>query len=57
MEAMSKDQPDTPQIPHLEALIAAGDVRPGDGSRHLPEPVKLSGDGRTAADQVAEDRR
>jgi hypothetical protein len=38
-------------------MVAKGDVRPGDGSRVLPEPVKAAAGDRTAADYVAESRR
>jgi prevent-host-death family protein len=41
----------------MAALIARGDVRPGNGSRYLPKPVKLSGEGKTAAEYVSEGRR
>jgi prevent-host-death family protein len=43
--------------PDLAALVAAGAVRPSEGSRYLPKPTKLRGEGRTAADYVAEGRR
>lgn len=43
--------------PHLAALIAEGTVRPSEGLRHLPKPVKLKGTGMSAADYVSEGRR
>jgi prevent-host-death family protein len=43
--------------PHLAALVAAGTVRPSEGSRYLPKPTKLRGTGKTASDYVAEGRR
>ena len=43
--------------PGMAALIANGTVRPGNGSRHLPEPIKLRGPGPTAAQYVSEGRR
>jgi prevent-host-death family protein len=43
--------------PGLAALIANGTVRPGNGSRFLPKPVKLRGSGPTAAEYVSEGRR
>lgn len=43
--------------PGLAALIADGTVRPGNGSRFLPKPVKLRGPGPTAAEYVSEGRR
>ena len=43
--------------PGLAALIANGTVRPGNGSRFLPKPVKLRGPGPTAAEYVSEGRR
>jgi hypothetical protein len=42
---------------HLKALVARGDVRPGDGSRFLPVPVKLTPGAKTAADVVVDSRR
>ncbi len=41
----------------LSALIASGAVRPGNGSRYVPKPVKLRGSGKTAAEYVSEGRR
>ncbi len=32
-------------------------IRPGDGSRHLPTPIKLRGGGPSAASYVSENRR
>jgi prevent-host-death family protein len=43
--------------PHLAALIADGTVRPSEGPRYLPKPVKLRGSGKSAADYVSEGRR
>lgn len=43
--------------PHLAALVAEGSVRPSEGRRHTPRPIKLRGTGSTAADYVAEGRR
>lgn len=43
--------------PHLAAMIARGEVRPGNGTRHIPKPVKASGEGKTAAEYVSEGRR
>lgn len=43
--------------PGLARLIANGTVRPGNGSRYVPKPVKLRGSGPTAADYVSEGRR
>jgi hypothetical protein len=54
---MSTPLPDAPLPEHLEALLAEGSVYPGDGSRFLPEPVKLAEGDRTATDYVAESRR
>lgn len=55
--SMSTHRPDTFPPSHLEALVAKGDVSPGDGSRFLPEPVKLAEGDKTATDHVAENRR
>jgi prevent-host-death family protein len=44
--------------PHLSALIADGTVRPPEGPRYLPaKPVKLRGQGKSAAEYVSEGRR
>lgn len=44
--------------PRLAALIAAGVVRPSEGSRYIPKPITpLSGEGKEAADYVSEGRR
>lgn len=43
--------------PHLAALVAAGTVRPNEGPRYLPKPIKLRGPGKSAADYVSEGRR
>jgi hypothetical protein len=42
---------------HLAALVASGAVRAGDGSRFLPQPLKLKRQAKTAADLVADARR
>jgi prevent-host-death family protein len=47
----------TAMAPHLAALVADGTVRPSEGSRYLPKPIKLRGPGKSAADYVAEGRR
>jgi prevent-host-death family protein len=47
----------TTRSPGMEALIASGVVRPGNRSRRLPKPIKLSGSGKTAAEYVSEGRR
>jgi hypothetical protein len=54
---MSTEPPDTSPQKHLEALVANGDVRPGDGTRFLPEPVRPAEGDKTAGDYVAEGRR
>lgn len=43
--------------PHLAALVADGTVRPSESPRHLPQPIKLRGSGKSAADYVSEGRR
>lgn len=43
--------------PHLAALVAEGTVRPGEATPYLPRPLKLRGDGKTAAEYVSEGRR
>jgi prevent-host-death family protein len=44
--------------PHLAALIASGEVRPGDGSRYIPRAITpLRGEGPEASDYVSEGRR
>jgi prevent-host-death family protein len=43
--------------PGMAALIANGTVRPGNGKRHLPKPIKLRGTGPTASQYVSEGRR
>jgi hypothetical protein len=57
MEQMSNEAPDPSPAKHLEALVAKGDVRPGDGTRFLPEPVKPAPGDKAAADYVAESPR
>jgi hypothetical protein len=57
MRPMPTDPPDTSLPEHLATLVANGDVRPGDGSRFLPEPVRPVEGNKTAADHVAEGRR
>ncbi|HWM56134.1 MAG TPA: type II toxin-antitoxin system prevent-host-death family antitoxin [Solirubrobacterales bacterium] len=47
----------TTRSPRMAELIAKGIVRPGNGSRHLPKPIKLQGSGKTAAEYVSEGRR
>jgi hypothetical protein len=54
---MSTEPPDTSPPRHLEAQVANGDVRPGDGTRFLAEPVRPAQGDKTAADYVAEGRR
>jgi len=43
--------------PNLAALVANGTVRPSEGPRYLPTPIKLLGTGKSAASYVVEDRR
>jgi prevent-host-death family protein len=43
--------------PHLAALVADGTVRPSEGTRYLPKPIKARGTGKSAADYVSEGRR
>lgn len=43
--------------PHLAAMIAKGEVRPGNGTRYVPKPVKGRGGGKSAAEYVSEGRR
>lgn len=43
--------------PHLTAMIARGEVRPSDGTRHIPKPVKGRGSGKSASEFVSEGRR
>jgi hypothetical protein len=54
---MSTHNPDISLSKHLAALVANGEVRPGDGSRFLPKPVKAEKSAKTAADYVVESRR
>ena len=54
---MTAESPDTSLSRHLAELVAIGDVRPGDGTRFLPEPVKPAEGDEKAADYVAEGRR
>lgn len=54
---MSTRSPDNPLPKHLAALVANGQVRPGDGSRFLPKPVKAERRGKTAAEYVTGGRR
>jgi prevent-host-death family protein len=42
---------------HLAALVADGTVRPSEGSRYLPKPMKARSAGKSAADYVSEGRR
>jgi hypothetical protein len=57
MKPMPDESLDTPTPKQLEALVANGDVRAGDGTRFLAEPVRPAEGDRTAADYVAEGRR
>ncbi|HWA52913.1 MAG TPA: type II toxin-antitoxin system prevent-host-death family antitoxin [Solirubrobacterales bacterium] len=43
--------------PHLAALVADGTVRPSEGPRYMPKPMKPKGTGKSASDYVAEGRR
>jgi prevent-host-death family protein len=43
--------------PHLAAMIARGEVRPGNGTRYVPKPVKGRGSGKSASEYVSEGRR
>jgi len=43
--------------PHLAAMIARGEVRPGNGTRYMPKPVKGRGSGKSASEYVSEGRR
>lgn len=54
---MSSEHPNTSLPEHLAVLVANDDVRPGDGTRPLPDPVRLAPGDKTAADYVAESRR
>jgi hypothetical protein len=54
---MSRDKPDYRLPKHIANLVADGAVRPGDGSRFLPRPVKAEGRGKAAATYVSEGRR
>ncbi len=47
----------TTRSPRMAELIAKGIVRPGNGKRHTPRPIKLRGPGKTAAEYVSEGRR
>lgn len=42
--------------PHLAAMIARGEVRPGTGAPHLPKPVRPSKTGKTASEYVSKGR-
>lgn len=42
---------------HLATLVAKGEVRPAEGPRFLPLPIKVEPSDKTAADWVAEGRR
>jgi len=46
-----------PATPHLAVLIAEGTVRPGDGSRHLPSPIRLWRAGTSTVTYVSNGRR
>jgi hypothetical protein len=54
---MSAENPESSGLKHLAALVANGEVRAGDGSRYLPQPLKPKKRIKTAADLVAEARR
>jgi hypothetical protein len=54
---MSTRRRDTSMPAHIKALMAKGDIRPGDGSRFPPAPVNLTPGDKTAADHVVEGRR
>ncbi len=41
----------------LAAMIARGEVRPGNGTRYVPKPVKGRGSGKSASEYVSEGRR
>jgi prevent-host-death family protein len=43
--------------PHLATMIARGEVRPGNGTRYIPKPVKGCGSGKSASEYVSEGRR
>jgi antitoxin (DNA-binding transcriptional repressor) of toxin-antitoxin stability system len=43
--------------PHLAAMVARGEVRPGNGTRYVPKPVKGRGSGKSAAEYVSDGRR
>jgi len=45
------------ETPHLTAMIARGEVRPGNGTRYMPKPVKGRGSGKSASEYVSEGRR
>lgn len=48
----------SPAIPqHLAALVAEETVRPSEGSRSLPKPLKPCGSGMDAAEYVIDGRR
>ena len=53
----TKASPPTATPRHLAEMAARGEVRLGNGSRHVPKPVKPTGDGKTAAEHVSEGRR
>jgi hypothetical protein len=54
---MSSDRLDYRLPKHLAMLVAEGVIRPGDGSRFLPKPVKVEGPGKTAGAYVSDGRR
>jgi hypothetical protein len=47
----------TVTTPNLAGLVANGTVRPSEGPRYFPTPIKLLGAGKNAASYVVEDRR
>lgn len=57
MGTMPAHRDDVPLPERLDALVAKGDIRPGDGSRFLPKPVKPPEGAKRAADYVAEGHR
>ena len=42
---------------HLAGMIARGEVRPGSGIRHCPNPVRGRKGGKSASEYVSEGRR
>ncbi len=54
---MSTHNSDSLRSKHLATLVANGEVRPGNGSRFLPKPLKATKRDKAAAEYVAESRR